>query len=124
MARKGFLFGPFCDKPNDSALAGRLGHAARRLASVRSRCGLSSTGRQRSTRPPQTARLRDLHPRTGRSHVLRWTAASRTTFSAYISAGYAARQLPSDAVDETANPDLVGPTDDLGVWLADLVRER
>ena len=37
---------------------------------------------------------------------------------------YAARQLASDALDTTAEPDLTALGADLDVWIADLVRVR
>ena len=45
-------------------------------------------------------------------------------WSAYIGVVYAARQLASDALDASAEPDLSALSSDLEVWLSDLFRER
>jgi hypothetical protein len=45
-------------------------------------------------------------------------------WSAYIGVVYAARQLASDALDETSQPDLVRLGADPEIWLSDLFRER
>jgi AcrR family transcriptional regulator len=46
------------------------------------------------------------------------------TWSAYLGVVYAARQLASDALDETAEPDLIGLGDDIQIWFSDLFRQR
>jgi hypothetical protein len=45
-------------------------------------------------------------------------------WSAHIGVVYAARQLASDALDETSQPDLVRLGADLEIWLSDLFRRR
>jgi AcrR family transcriptional regulator len=44
--------------------------------------------------------------------------------SAYIGVVYAARQLSSDALDQTITPDLLALGTDIERWLSDLFRER
>jgi AcrR family transcriptional regulator len=46
------------------------------------------------------------------------------SWSAYIGAVYAVRQLASDALDAEATPDLMALRDDLQIWLSDLFRQR
>ncbi|HEY1238005.1 MAG TPA: TetR/AcrR family transcriptional regulator [Solirubrobacterales bacterium] len=45
-------------------------------------------------------------------------------WSAYIGVVYAARQLASDALDASANPDLSALGEDLRVWMSDLFGDR
>jgi AcrR family transcriptional regulator len=46
------------------------------------------------------------------------------TSSAYLGIVYAARQLASDALDETTEPDLISLGDNIEVWFSDLFRKR
>jgi AcrR family transcriptional regulator len=46
------------------------------------------------------------------------------SWSAYIGAVYAVRQLASDALDAEPTPDLMALKDDLQIWLSDLFRQR
>ena len=50
--------------------------------------------------------------------------AAELLWSACIGVVYAARQLASDALDETSQPDLVRLGADLEIWLSDLFRGR
>jgi AcrR family transcriptional regulator len=45
-------------------------------------------------------------------------------WTAYLGVVYAARQLASDSLDETAKPDLLGLRDNMEIWVRDLFRER
>jgi AcrR family transcriptional regulator len=45
-------------------------------------------------------------------------------WSAYIGVAYAARQLASDALDESDEPDLIALGRDLETWVSDVVRQR
>lgn len=55
-----------------------------------------------------------------REVVTRASPRTQLPWSAYLGAVYAVRQLASDAVDETQEPDLVGLGDDMRIWLTDL----
>lgn len=44
--------------------------------------------------------------------------------SAYLGVVYAVRQLASDALDESPQPDLIGLGGDLRIWLGDVFRRR
>ena len=46
------------------------------------------------------------------------------SWSAYIGVVYATRQLVSDLLDESEQPDLLALGDDLQIWISDLFRER
>jgi AcrR family transcriptional regulator len=76
--------------------------------------------------PPARARRRDaltLFATHIRDRVAR-SGDDELPWTAYIGVVYAARQLASDALDTTAEPDLAALGADLQVWLSDLFRVR
>jgi hypothetical protein len=76
--------------------------------------------RRRQSLAPFAAYIRERHTR----ERVNGPAPDALPWVAYLGIVYAVRQLASDALDATPEPDLVKLGEDLAEWLADVFRAR